>query len=784
MGIEEIFVWYQQKIGTYDKQLWETKIEQREQSNYGLNHVQMRSAKLNIDLIDLDLVRGSSFTKAKPQYGFFKVARMATLRSLFLPFYAKWWIHQTSVGFFTFIFCLYLVQLMNCIVYFLYSSRYTGSPTEGVSCMEIVIPILMAWILSLVHSQIVATIPDKKENHRRRPRKKLKFAEELETCPESKNKRFSRPKSGPFNLQFNSHLIRRKYRLSLRPWFRKPNADDDGFESLNGNGSRTSEEEIVPIKSSQADTVAVVTSTPNEQSVVAKTPIVVSNEADISAASVEPACIHCKRGSQEQGFDGEENSNCNSCLKCENWVKQLEEKVTKPVCSTDSDSESEEAFSKHKKQNLAKRRSSAQHLPTIAVNSVLDSTCDTENEALSSPRDWTAGVTTNSEDCSSDLDEVSDAAPADRCSDCFILEGDVNTYLNPPSVKASCTIYEQTEIKKADLSMLDISSIIISKVESFPSTPDYFYAGIALSAILALLRFICRLTEGGTDVRNLCDASRNGTYRFLSSDSPFSAVYVIADELPKRVVELGYVALGTSHWEQWIIGIAMLQRFILASMVFFLLAIAERTFKQRLLYAKFFSHLTSSRRARKSEIPHFRLNKVRNIKTWLSIRSYLKKRGPQRSVDVIVSTAFIVTLLLLAFLCAELLKETVSFSQYYLEALIWCLGSGVMLLRFMTLGTKINKKYRNLSVLITEQINLHLQIEQKPHKKDELNVANNVLKLAIDLLKELENPFKISGFSANPLLYNITKLVILSALSGVLSEMLGFKLKLHKIKLK
>lgn len=79
-----------------------------------------------------------------------------------------------------------------------------------------------------------------------------------------------------------------------------------------------------------------------------------------------------------------------------------------------------------------------------------------------------------------------------------------------------------------------------------------------------------------------------------------------------------------------------------------------------------------------------------------------------------------------------------SFSQYYLEALIWCVGLGVMLLRFITLGTKINKKYRNLSVLITEQINLHLQIEQKPHKKDELTVANNVLKLAIDLLKVIQ----------------------------------------------
>lgn len=53
-----------------------------------------------------------------------------------------------------------------------------------------------------------------------------------------------------------------------------------------------------------------------------------------------------------------------------------------------------------------------------------------------------------------------------------------------------------------------------------------------------------------------------------------------------------------------------------------------------------------------------------------------------------------------------------------------------------------------------------------------------------DILQELESPFKISGLSANPYLYTITKVVLLSALSGVLSELLGFKLKLHKIKIK
>lgn len=115
---------------------------------------------------------------------------------------------------------------------------------------------------------------------------------------------------------------------------------------------------------------------------------------------------------------------------------------------------------------------------------------------------------------------------------------------------------------------------------------------------------------------------------------------------------------------------------------------------------------------------------------------------------------------------------------------MWSCAFGAFLLRFMTLGTKINKKYRSISVLITEQINLYVQIEQKPQKKEELSVSNSVLKLASDLLKELDSPFKISGLSANSYLYNAVKVIVLSALSGVLSEMLGFKLKLHKIKIK
>ena len=113
-----------------------------------------------------------------------------------------------------------------------------------------------------------------------------------------------------------------------------------------------------------------------------------------------------------------------------------------------------------------------------------------------------------------------------------------------------------------------------------------------------------------------------------------------------------------------------------------------------------------------------------------------------------------------------------------------CIAIGIFFICYLTLGTKINQKYRNMSVLLTEQINLYLQMELKPHKKEQLLLANNVLKLSSDLLKELEAPFKINGLCANPFLYNSDRVLVLSAVSGVLSEMLVFELKLYKVKIK
>ncbi|KAF3859155.1 hypothetical protein F7725_021554 [Dissostichus mawsoni] len=165
------------------------------------------------------------------------------------------------------------------------------------------------------------------------------------------------------------------------------------------------------------------------------------------------------------------------------------------------------------------------------------------------------------------------------------------------------------------------------------------------------------------------------------------------------------------------VTLSFLVRVCLIWLFFFLLSVAERTYKQRLLFAKLFGHLTSARRARKSEVPHFRLKKVQNIKMWLSLRSYLKVTPPEGSTwDWVVHECIAVFRNLLH------VHETFLECHYNWELVIWCSSLSLFLLRFVTLGSETSKKYSNTSILLTEQINLYLKMEKKPNKKEELTL--------------------------------------------------------------
>ncbi|EZA58100.1 hypothetical protein DMN91_006406 [Ooceraea biroi] len=809
MGLNELVYWYQKKIGTYDKQQWERTVEQHILD--GLTHVPMRTAKLKTELIDVDLVRGSSFPKAKPKHGLSTVACLAFQRLLLLPLYKKWWIQQTSDRIFVLFLLLYSLQVVNIILYYVNANR--ENEVETVSMSEVLVPIIMMFILCTVHSHIVSTHSGpamtcnqsrqrmtrrsrhvRCRNGKSRPRQSLRVHKDTKSPPDIVSEKASTGSEEVFTaVRFakklvvenfstvsqsqepaNAQVVYDKESISTTREIPDPTGersadceqpvddmpeehapsvhqDDDGFESLNGNVSSDNDKVV--------GRALVQRNRSREEVEVRETKDRTSWSEDSTSQQIP---LPSKRSApdlskSDDNFTDSKSNIRNSVKEKDAPSKILDSRETRRQCESEEEGECEEATTHHL------------------------------TEATTSATEW-MGVTTNSDDCSysselgeSDLPSETNLNYREFVEHPFSWEFEL-----PPSIllnstctssdRVSCTIWTRRDIKKAELSVLDISSAIIARVESMPESMNYFYSGLILSIALCLIPSIRRLSDhiGSDSVSNV-------SVSLLPSDMIQVNLETYTDVLCRIIG----VAFGNTLWERTVVLISMFERLMLSCFLFFLLAVAERTYKQRLLYAKLFSHLTSSRRARKSDLPHFRLNKVRNIKTWLSVRSYLKRRGPQRSVDVIVSAVFIVTILLLSFVSLELIKDLESLHcRYNVEALFWSFSLGIFILRFMTLGTKINKKYRNLSVLITEQINLYLQIEQKPHKKEELMVANSVLKLAADLIKELESPFKISGLSANPYLYTITKVVLLSALSGVLSEMLGFKLKLHKIKIK
>lgn len=67
---------------------------------------------------------------------------------------------------------------------------------------------------------------------------------------------------------------------------------------------------------------------------------------------------------------------------------------------------------------------------------------------------------------------------------------------------------------------------------------------------------------------------------------------------------------------------------------------------------RYFAALTSSsRRARKLDLPYFHLLKPENIKLWLSLRAAVQRRGNKRATEAVVTVSFAVALALVRCEC-------------------------------------------------------------------------------------------------------------------------------------
>ncbi|XP_018496384.1 putative homeodomain transcription factor 1 [Galendromus occidentalis] len=673
----------------------------------GVSGLPKKSAKFKAGFIDVDLVRGSTFKKKKPRSSWLMLCAKGALRVLLYPLYITWWTQHTSHAVSMYFLFLYLSQ-----IYATYLNVYVNPQDDfDLLVIEVITPLVVMCFLGAIHEQIAT-------------------------------------KSVSNGANFPKHGQKRRLRRKLH----KAPSEVEGKQAENKEDSKESGLESLDFATKNTVDSSEKGSSPTSLS-EPQTPehhlkIVISSDDD-------------------EFFIAKSRSEMNN-LRRRRKLKRRSDGVLYDLNHL-----------RLADDLNAHRRLSAESGASYIRNHIWDKLSDDRNETASSADEsqFPQGLKNQSDfewpsqtDCNY-ISSSSENLHSDEATDDDDYGDDIAPLQCSSVDKVSCTIWEHGDCKKVDLSIFDIASAIVRKVENWRHANEYPVLALVLSFVLALYPFYFK-----TELRSPLQQ-----YYFYQDATETGFNSSALEAQPNSTRESGQ-ALSD---EAKIITTACLVRLSLSCTFFYLLCVAERTFTQRFLYAKHFCQLTSARRAYRSELPHFRLNKVRNIKTWLSVRSYLKKHGPQQSVDAIVSTAFVMGVCVLSLFCAQMLRDGHSLEKLFCcECALWCIGIGVFMTRFMMLGLKINKKYRNHSILITEQINLYLHMEQKPQKKDELVLVNNVLKLAADLLKELESPFKISGICANPYLYNITKVICVSAFSAALSELLGFKLKLHKIKIK
>lgn len=750
--------WYQKKIGAYDQQIWEKSVEQTQIK--GFKNKPKKMGHIKPDLIDVDLIRGSTFAKAKPEIPWTSLTRKGLVRVVFFPLFSSWWIQVTSVRIFVWLLLLYLMQVTALVLYLM-------MPIVSVS--EVLGPLCLMLLMGTVHCQIVSTqIARPSGGSGSRRRRKLRKTVNGDGSRENGNNSSDKVRgveavgpapfvSGLWGTLFGSRgkrvkicnkgtetssdtsalrpiIKKRQWRPEIKTW---PTAE----KAKLSDGEKCRREAFRRVGNGMSDDLS------SEEDGEARTQMMILRRSVEGASS----------------DNGGEVKNRKSVLPrhLNSQVMKSTPKWCHVVRDSDSLAESEfesAAFSQGSRSGVSGCSRSLSMSRRDSESTRHDS--ETEDmlwdDLLHGP-ECRSSATSDSEGARAST--LHSGAKRDPKEDVF-QQNHIFWLQNssPASDRVSAIIWEGNECKKTDMSVLEISGVIMSRVNAYQQGVGYQMLGNVVTIALAIFPFLHRLfREKSLD--QLKSISTEEILTLFCGAPPVTPVIILSI-------------------------INFFERLCLTWMFFFMMCVAERTYKQRFLFAKLFSHITSARKARKYEIPHFRLKKVENIKIWLSLRSFLKRRGPQRSVDVVVSSVFLLTLSIAFICCAQVLQGHKTFlnDAYNWEFLIWETALLLFLLRLASLGSETNKKYSNVSILLTEQINLYLKMEKKPNKKEQLTLVNNVLKLSTKLLKELDTPFRLYGLTMNPLIYNITRVVILSAVSGVISDLLGFNIRLWKIK--
>eukprot|EP00070_Physeter_catodon_P039055 XP_028345949.1 putative homeodomain transcription factor 2 isoform X5 [Physeter catodon] len=465
--VTDAIVWYQKKIGAYDQQIWEKSVEQREIK--GLRNKPKKTAHVKPDLIDVDLVRGSAFAKAKPESPWTSLTRKGIVRVVFFPFFFRWWLQVTSKVIFFWLLVLYLLQVAAIVLF------CSASSPHSIPLTEVIGPIWLMLLLGTVHCQIVSTrTPKPPLSTGGKRRRKLRKAAHLEVHREGDGS------STTDNTQegaVQSHGTSTAY--SVGAVFRdlwhaafflsgskkaknsidKSTETDNGYVSLDGKKTVKSSEDGVQSHEPQCETLRPEEATWNTgtlRNIPSKdTQRTITNVSDEVSSEEGP----------ETGYPLRRHA----------------------------DRTSESILRNRKSHHYKKHYPNESHLPWFHSS-------------------------------------------------------------HPGLEKISAIVWEGNDCKKADMSVLEISGMIMNRVNSHIPGIGYQIFGNAVSLILGLTPFVFRLSQA-TDLDQLTAHSA-------------SELYVIAFGSNEDIIVLSMVI------------ISFVVRVSLVWIFFFLLCVAERTYKQ------------------------------------------------------------------------------------------------------------------------------------------------------------------------------------------------------------
>nr|AAH57340.1 Phtf1 protein [Mus musculus]AAH60177.1 Phtf1 protein [Mus musculus] len=546
--------WYQKKIGAYDQQIWEKSIEQTQIK--GFKNKPKKMGHIKPDLIDVDLIRGSTFAKAKPEIPWTSLTRKGLVRVVFFPLFSSWWIQVTSLRIFVWLLLLYLMQVTAVVLYLL---------MPIVSASEVLGPLCLMLLMGTVHCQIVSTQitrPSGNNGNRRRRKlrktvngdgsrdngnnspDKVRAVETLESASSvggfwgtlfgnriKRVKLVSNKGTETDNDSgcFHPILKKRQGRPEIRMWQAREKAKVSDGEKCRREAYRRLGNGISDDLSSEEDGEA-------------RTQMILLLRSVEGASSDNGYEVKNRRSILSRHLNSQVKKTTRWCHIVRDSDSLAESEFESAVFSQGSRSGMSGGS---RSLNLSRRDSESTRHDSETEDMLWD-------DLLHGP-ECRSSVTSDSE--GAHVNTIHSGTKRDPKEDVF-QQNHLFWLQNssPASERVSAIIWEGNECKKMDMSVLEISGIIMSRVNAYEQGVGYQMLGNAVTVGLALFPFLYRLF-------------REKSFDQLKSISAEEVLTLFCGAPPVTPVVILSI-------------INFIERLCLTWMFFFMMCVAERTYKQ------------------------------------------------------------------------------------------------------------------------------------------------------------------------------------------------------------